>query len=68
MDAAPVATACPLLCSMQAQLPSLRGLTLTVDHPNEWLSAEGVHRELGEFTQLTRLCLKLTSMVVRNPD
>lgn len=63
----PEVAACTLLCSMQAQLPRLHGLTLTVEHPKKWLAAESVQRELGEFSQLTRLSLNLAKMEVSSP-
>lgn len=50
--------------SMHAQLPSLRELTLTIICPKDWLNAEDVHKELGGFTQLTRLCLTVDDMEV----
>lgn len=60
--------ACAMLVSMRAQLPRLRGLTLTLEHPEDWLAAEDVHRELGDMTQLTQLCLNLKDMQVSSLD
>lgn len=56
--------ACTMLDSLRVQLPALRGLTLTIDHPEDWLAAEGVHRELGGLTQLTQLCITLRDVQV----
>jgi hypothetical protein len=58
--------ACTMLDSLREKLPGLRGLQLTVtrQEPEDWLDAEGVHRQLGGLTQLTQLCINLQDMQV----
>lgn len=53
-----------MLYSMRRQLPGLHDLTLTVCDPTLWMAAEGIHRELGQTTQLTRLCLHIPAVEV----
>jgi hypothetical protein len=56
-----------MLYSMRAQLPGLQALSLAVQHPGSWMAADDMHTELGEMTQLTRICLDFKTLHVSSP-
>lgn len=60
--------ACTMLYSIRVQLSGLRSLALNIAPSESWIEAEDVHAELGEVTQLTRLCLNLNNMSVSTLD